>query len=202
MSYSKKKKNNSVSRHSENKKEENKIKKINNNKRYSPNNSYINNIKLIQNNDSSSSGGLTNITIFKEKEKDKLYFPYLSFPVKSLEEYNIEDYFLPKNKRIFESPKVINNKKISFQRNKDKKIIEFSLFDDKIIFKDINKAYLQDELSDDGDESSDEKIKTGKNLLIQELEDSAKDLQENLKINRGENLLSRRIRFTFEDNKK
>ena len=76
------------------------------------------------------------------------------------------------------------------------------MFDDKIIFKDINKAYLQDELSDDGDESSDEKIRIGKKILIQELEESAKDLQENLRLNKGKLLLSRRIRFKIEDNKK
>lgn len=200
MSYSKNKKSNSVSRYSQTKLKENKIKKIYTHKKYSPNNNYIGNMKLIQNDDSNSSG-ITNISIFKEKEKI-LNFPYFSFPIKSLDEYKIENYFLPKNKKIFESQKVVNNKKISFQRKKDKKILEFSLFDDKIIFKDINKAYLQDELSDDGDESSDEKIRIGKKILIQELEESAKDLQENLRLNKGKLLLSRRIRFKIEDNKK
>ena len=73
--------------------------------------------------------------------------------------------------------------------------MEFSLFDDKLIFKDINRSYLQDEHDDDGSESSDEKINDGKLFLTQELEDSAKELSKNLKKNKDKKLLSRRIRF-------
>ena len=73
--------------------------------------------------------------------------------------------------------------------------MEFVLFDDKIIFKDINRAYLQDEFSDDGNDSSDEKINEGKNLLIQELEESSKEVKENLKNNQERSLLSRPFRF-------
>ena len=90
---------------------------------------------------------------------------------------------------------------ITFQRQKDKKILEFFLFDDKTIFKDINKAYLQDEKGDDGDESSDEKIKLGQALLFQELDESSKDLKENLKFNKGNELLSRKLRFKNNNNK-
>ena len=73
--------------------------------------------------------------------------------------------------------------------------MEFSLFDDKLIFKDINKSYLQDEHDDDGSESSDEKINDGKLFLTQELEDSAKQIFKSLKKNPTENILSRKIRF-------
>ena len=73
--------------------------------------------------------------------------------------------------------------------------MEFSLFDDNLIFKDINKSYLQDEHDDDGSESSDEKIKDGKLYLTQELEDSAKELSESLKKNLNKKILSRGIRF-------
>ena len=90
-----------------------------------------------------------------------------------------------------------HNEKISFQKQKDKNIIEFTLFDDKIIFKDINKAYLQDEQYDDGSESSDEKIKIEKTVTIQNLEESSKYLKENLE----NNSLSRKIRFNKELNK-
>ena len=79
--------------------------------------------------------------------------------------------------------------------------MEFFLFDDKTIFKDINKAYLQDEKGDDGDESSDEKIKLGQALLFQELDESSKDLKENLKYNKGNELLSRKLRFKNNNNK-
>lgn len=183
------KKNNSVSKYSQKKQNELKL----NQRRYSPNPNMTNNINLIQNNESSSSG-ITNITAFKDKDK-QFNYPYFSFPVKSLNEINFEDFYLQKNKKIFESPKVISNNKISFQRQKDKKIMEFVLFDDKIIFKDINRAYLQDEFSDDGNDSSDEKINEGKNLLIQELEESSKEVKENLKNNQERSLLSRPFRF-------
>ena len=92
-------------------------------------------------------------------------------------------------------PNILNNKIITFQKQKNKEILEFSLFDDKFIFKDINKSYLQDEHDDDGSESSDEKIKDGRLYLTQELEDSAKELSKILKKNKDKNILSRRIRF-------
>jgi len=192
MSYSCDKIINSISKHSHIKQKEGKSAYPYNYKRYSPNNNRINNMKLIPNQETSSSG-TSNITSFKEKEKYEI--PYFSFPVKSLEEFDVENYFMKKNKKIFESPTVLSDKKISFQRQKDKKIMEFVLFDDKIIFKDINRSYLQDEESDDGDESSDEKIKLGQNLLIQELEESSKEIKENLKNNKENSLLSRKIRF-------
>ena len=199
MSYSCDKLNNSISKNSQSKQKERKYSNAFTFRRYSPNNNKINNMTLIPNQETSSSG-ITNISIIKEKEKP-LDFQYFSFPIKPLEENNIENFFVKKNKKLFESPQDINNKKITFQRQKDKKILEFFLFDDKTIFKDINKAYLQDEKGDDGDESSDEKIKLGQALLFQELDESSKDLKENLKYNKGNELLSRKLRFKNKSNK-
>lgn len=199
MSYSCDKLNNSISKNSQSKQKERKYSNAFTFRRYSPNNNKINNMTLIPNQETSSSG-ITNISIIKEKEKP-LDFQYFSFPIKPLEENNIENFFVKKNKKLFESPQDINNKKITFQRQKDKKILEFFLFDDKTIFKDINKAYLQDEKGDDGDESSDEKIKLGQALLFQELDESSKDLKENLKYNKGNELLSRKLRFKNNNNK-
>ena len=199
MSYSCDKLNNSISKNSQSKQKERKYLNAFTFRRYSPNNNKINNMTLIPNQETSSSG-ITNISIIKEKEKP-LDFQYFSFPIKPLEENNIENFFIKKNKKLFESPQDINNKKITFQRQKDKKILEFFLFDDKTIFKDINKAYLQDEKGDDGDESSDEKIKLGQALLFQELDESSKDLKENLKYNKGNELLSRKLRFKNNNNK-
>jgi len=199
MSYSCDKLNNSISKNSQSKQKERKYSNAFTFRRYSPNNNKINNMTLIPNQETSSSG-ITNISIIKEKEKP-LDFQYFSFPIKPLEENNIENFFVKKNKKLFESPQDINNKKITFQRQKDKKILEFFLFDDKTIFKDINKAYLQDEKVDDGDESSDEKIKLGQALLFQELDESSKDLKENLKYNKGNELLSRKLRFKNNNNK-
>ena len=199
MSYSCDKLNNSISKNSQSKQKERKYSNAFTFRRYSPNNNKINNMTLIPNQETSSSG-ITNISIIKEKEKP-LDFQYFSFPIKPLEENNIENFFVKKNKKLFESPQDINNKKITFQRQKDKKILEFFLFDDKTIFKDINKAYLQDEKVDDGDESSDEKIKLGQALLFQELDESSKDLKENLKFNKGNELLSRKLRFKNKSNK-
>ncbi len=199
MSYSCDKLNNSISKNSQSKQKERKYSNAFTFRRYSPNNNKINNMTLIPNQETSSSG-ITNISIIKEKEKP-LDFQYFSFPIKPLEENNIENFFVKKNKKLFESPQDINNKKITFQRQKDKKILEFFLFDDKTIFKDINKAYLQDEKVDDGDESSDEKIKLGQSLLFQELDESSKDLKENLKYNKGNELLSRKLRFKNKSKK-
>ena len=78
--------------------------------------------------------------------------------------------------------------------------MEFPLFDDNSIFKDINKSYLQEEYSDDGSESSEEKINGAKLFLSQEIVDSIKKLSKSLQKNRGENLLSRRMRFKNEKN--
>ena len=73
--------------------------------------------------------------------------------------------------------------------------MEFPLFDDKLIFKDINRSYLQDENDDDGSDSDDEKINNGKLFLTQELDESAKELSKYMEKNIDENLLSRNIRF-------
>ena len=194
-SFSYNKINNSESKHSQTKKKEDKIINPFINKRYSPNINTINNMNLIP---ETTSSGITNITLIKEKEFD---FPYNSFPVKPIEEKNIEDFFLKKNKKLFESQKILNNKKITFQRQKDKTILEFDLFDDKLIFKDINKAYLQDEHNDDGGESPDEKIKLGKSLLFQEINQSAKELKDNLIFNNDKAILSRKIKFIKNNNK-
>ena len=174
MSFSYDKINNSELNRSQIKSKEKKIINPFINKKNSPNINTINNLNSLQNQETSSSG-ITNITTLKEKEKE---FPYYSFPIKPLEENNIENYFMKKNKKMFESPSMLNNKKISFQRQRDKTILEFDLFDDKMIFKDINKAYLQDEQNDDGGGSSDEKINQGKYLLFQELDQSSKELKQ------------------------
>ena len=118
-----------------------------------------------------------------------------SYPIKPISEDNFEDSFIQKRKKIYKPPSIINNRIISFQKQKNKQILEFSLFDEKLIFKDINRSYLQDECSDDGSESSDEKIIESKKLLSLELEDSIKQLSNSLKKNQKENLLSRRMRF-------
>ena len=120
---------------------------------------------------------------------------FFSFPIKPLEEKKIENFFLDKNKKIYKDNNIINNKIVTFQRQKDKKILEFNLFEDEMIFKDVNKAYLQDEHNDDGNISNDEQIKSDINLLLQELEDSSKELTENLKNNKQEAFLSRPIKF-------
>ena len=100
MSYSVDKINNSYSKRFRLRQKEYKQKNTNNYKRYSPNNN-MTNIKLIPNQETSSSG-LTNMTLFKEKEKP-FEFPFFSFPVKDLEECDVENYFLKKNKKIFET---------------------------------------------------------------------------------------------------
>ena len=55
-------------------------------------------MNLIQNQETSASG-ITNITTIKAKERE-FDFPYYSFPVKPLEEYNIENFFIKKIKNF------------------------------------------------------------------------------------------------------
>ena len=141
----------------------------------------------------SNSSITTNISVTKEKDKEKENSCHYS--IKPIIEDRSENKFISKQKILYKSPNILNNKIITFQKQKNKEILEFSLFDDKFIFKDINKSYLQDEHDDDGSESSDEKIKDGRLYLTQELEDSAKELSKMLKKNKDKNILSRRIRF-------
>jgi hypothetical protein len=156
----------------------------------------------------SNSSVTTNISIVRDKEnKDNIIekcfnrvkdFSINSYrcPIKPILEDSFENIFISKQKIIYKSPKIsTNNKIISFQKQRNRQIMEFSLFDDKLIFKDINKSYLQDEHDDDGSESSEEKINDGKLFLTQELEDTAKELSASLKKNPNEKVLSRKIRF-------
>jgi len=154
----------------------------------------------------SNSSITTNISVVKDKEKEKYIdksiknekdFSYTSYqyPIKPIVEDSYENTFISKQKKENKSTEVINTKIITFQKQKDKTIKDFALFDDKLIFKDINRSYLQDEHDDDGSESSDEKINDGKLFLTQELEDSAKVLSKNLKKNKDKKFLSRRIKF-------
>ena len=152
----------------------------------------------------SNSSITTNISVVKDKEKNidkslKKYRDYSSYsyqiPIKPIIEDSLENNFISKQKILYKSPKIFNDKIISFQKQRNKQIIEFSLFDDKLIFKDINKSYLQDEHDDDGSESSDEKINVGKLYLTQELVDSANEISQSVKKNKDKKILSRRIRF-------
>ena len=155
----------------------------------------INN-QFIQKNFSNSSIN-TNISIIKEDKKDNS--TYNSYPIIPIIEDDFDKNFIQKRKIIYKSPSIINNRIISFQKQKNKQILEFSLFDDKLIFKDINRSYLQDEHSDDGSESSDEKINDGRMFLTQELEDSVKQMSKSLLKKQNQQLLSRRMRFKNEN---
>ena len=117
MSYSAKRKNKTLSlKNLDKENEEKKKKKINTPQRYSPLNIYINNMNLTitPNSHDSISTENTNTSFFKEKE-----FAYNNIPIIHMNEENFENYFIPKRKKIFKPPTIINNKKIFF---KDKKI--------------------------------------------------------------------------------
>ena len=156
----------------------------------------INNIFAPNNNYSISSIN-TNISNIKENGDD---FLINSFPMKPILENDLDNDFIPKRKLNYKSPAIYNNKIISFQKPQNKGNLEFSLYDDKLVFKHINKSYLQDESNDDGEESSDEKINDGKKFLTQELEDSFKLISNSLKKGQNQKLLSRRMRFNNENN--
>ena len=158
------------------KKDRSRLSLLNNNHKFFPN--YL-----------SNSSVNTNISVIKDDS------PYTNYPNKKIVADNLEDSFIRKRKKIYKPPSVINNKIISFQKQKNKEILYFSLFDENLIFKDINRSYLQDEYSDDGSESSDEKIDDAQNFLSQELEDSIIQLSNSFKKNQNDGLLSRRMKF-------
>ena len=135
----------------------------------------------------------TNLSIIKENKND---LSFNSYPVKPIIEDNLENNFIKKKIKVYKPPSVVNNKIISFQKQINKQILEFPLFEEKQVFKDtINRSYLQDEFSDDGSESDDEKINEGKIFLTQELEDSFQQLSQSIKKDKSNNILSRKIRF-------
>ena len=156
----------------------------------------------------SNSSIATNISIVKDKNKEndrnivkaannEIDFSNNSFqcPIKTIKEDSFENVFMSKQKIIYKSPKKINNKIISFQKQRNKKILEFSIFNDRLVFKDINESYLQDEQNDDGSESSDEKINDGKLFMTQEIESSSKIFKESFDKNKVKKFLSRRPRL-------
>ena len=153
------------------------------------------NFKYTPHNFSNSSTN-TNISLKKERKDNYTYF---SYPIKTIMEDNIENSFMQKRKLGHKSYKVLNNKVISFQNQKNKQILEFSLFDDNFIFKDLNKSYLQDEHSDDGADSSEEKINDGRIYLSQEIDDTIKQLSKSIKKNQEQKILSRRMRFKNDE---
>ena len=122
--------------------------------------------------------------------------PYDIKPFIEFSEFDFESNFIPKRKLLYQSPKIFNNKLITFQKSKNKNILDFKLFDDNLIFKEINPSYLQDEHSDDGSESSDERIKNGKKFLTQEIENTMKELHSNLSVKKNNKNLSRKMRFS------
>ena len=196
MSYSPNNRNKSVSNKIFDK---NKQQKNLTHKKYSPNHTNNNNLKLITTND-------TNSTKYSNKKDPIINDKEISFnsvPIKPKNELedNLENMFIKKKLKTFKPPTTTNKKIITFQRQKDKEILEFFLFDDDLIFKDINKAYLQDEQVDDGDSSSEEEIENGKIYLSQELEQSIKDFHENLKKNQNKPILSRKMRFKSDQKK-
>ena len=196
MSYSPNNRNKSVSNKIFDK---NKQQKNLTHKKYSPNHTNNNNLKLITTNDTNSTKNSNKKDpIINDKE-----ISFNSVPIKPKNELedNLENMFIKKKLKTFKPPTTTNKKIITFQRQKDKEILEFFLFDDDLIFKDINKAYLQDEQVDDGDSSSEEEIENGKIYLSQELEQSIKDFHENLKKNQNKPILSRKMRFKSDQKK-
>lgn len=139
---------------------------------------------------------ITNQNIYPSnyRTKDSSSNSYQIKPI-SDEQNILKMNFIQKKKKIFKPQTIINKTKISFQRQKDKEILEFSLFDDKLIFKDINRSYLQDENCDDGDDSSEEIINNGQILMSNELEQSIEEMENNLKNKQKKQILTRKMKF-------
>ena len=152
------------------------------------------NIKRIQTPHKSIKSSTTNAPSDKENTNSSQHLYHSQKGIQS-EENIFDDFFNKKNKKLFEARKISNNKKITFQRKKDKNILEFDLLDDNLIFKDINKAFLQDQDFDDGSDSSDKQVELGSNLLNTELLKASKKINKFFSNNKEITILSRKIRF-------
>lgn len=84
---------------------------------------------------------------------------------------------------------------IFFQRNKDKKMLQFPLFDEKLILKDHNRSYLQDKEIDEVDDSSDNLIKEEEKILFNQIEETVIVLNDRSFTNGKNKLLSRNFMF-------
>ena len=116
----------------------------------------------------------------------------------------LEDTFIRKWKKIYILPILINDKKIFFQRKRDKQILYYNLFDDNLIFKDVNRSFLNDDESDDddGEESSEEKIQMAIQFLSEELEESIKELEKNLFNDNENSLLMKKMKYKNKNKNK
>ena len=107
-------------------------------------------------------------------------------------------FFLKKNKKMYETPTVNNCKRVTFERQSDKKIFNFPIFDDNLIFTNINKSYMHNEDNDDGSSSSEETIEAGKRYLYSELDEVASTLHNNLLSGKSSQKLFRR-KYIFDN---
>ena len=108
-----------------------------------------------------------------------------------------DNFFLKKNKKMYETPTVNNCKTVTFERQSDKKILKFPIFDDNLIFTNINKSYMHNEDNDDGSSSSEETIEAGKKYVFAELDEVSNLLRNNLLSGKSNQKLFRR-RFIFD----
>ena len=108
-----------------------------------------------------------------------------------------DNFFLKKNKKMYETPTVNNCKTVTFERQSDKKILKFPIFDDNLIFTNINKSYMHNEENDDGNSSSNEVIEEGKKYLLAELGEVASVLHNNLLCGKSSQKLFRR-KYIFD----
>ena len=101
MSYSYEKTNKYILNNSQTKKKQRDFENSFTYKRYSSNN---NRMKLISDQEKPLSKK-TNISVIKENEKP-LDYQYFSFPIKPLEEHNINNFFIKKNKKFVKYQKI------------------------------------------------------------------------------------------------
>ena len=119
-----------------------------------------------------------------------------SVPINNNSIDDIENFFIKRKYKIFK-PYLIHNTNniISFQRNSDNEILEYFVFNDNLIFPDLNRSYLQDAYSDDGDSSTDEQIENGTKFLKDELADAINDIYLQIKKLNINSILSRKMKF-------
>lgn len=105
-----------------------------------------------------------------DKEKFQKVFDFIKDPNNSKNNKSIKSYLPKRNKKSHIKTIDKENKTISFETRNKGELKCFRVFNDELVFKGVNPAYLQDVYEDTGMDSDEEKINYGEKYLFQDLE--------------------------------
>ena len=116
-----------------------------------------------------------------------------------LKEKCSDDFEIKKSKRNYEISTVSNCNSVTFENQTNTNIFHFPVFNENLIFKNINKSYMAKAYDDDGNDSSEEKIIIEKNYVYDQLKDAVNSLQMYMKNGiSSEKLFNRKYIYDFD----